>query len=227
MALIFDQDHTLGHYFWGTSRSDVLMGNGSGGVVIVGGAGNDNLSSGIVSHDAPRTWMYGDFVLPGFGHPVFLTGGRELGARPGNDILNYGFNIGAKGNEGADTYIFHGPGPKVAGHTATTPTVDFFEGDVLRFDGDQHNRAHPDGFMFTNFRGAEFERNGKQFFHLIETELHAYSNNPVVREQVDILGFRDDGRGEYHPVEIPFLGDDPSTAVNRWLHGEVGDHIFG
>jgi len=171
-------------YFAGGRGDDHLISNGTPGLTMVGGDGDDDLNPGIVKAGA-RTTLYGDGLLgaaDGFPeNPARLVydqpGSIAHRAHAGNDVLHIGMNITGKGGAGHDTYVVHGPVTDDYGLYARVWGFDWREDTIVL--------AHDEGITIDHIKADLVTRysDGSRLVSVKTFQMHGETDNPAIREQ--------------------------------------------
>lgn len=233
--ILIDKNHEPGHYFGGTRSHDEMIGNGTGGVVIFAGDGDDIINPGIIPPWEERVQIYGGVSLPGFGHPEKLTykGKGSIGSldNDGDDFLHGGGNVTAVGGSGNDTYIHHGRSTK------ESPFIlSGFDGgsDVLIFDHSDDRKFGGDGWKLAGYSLYDNYDNGDgtRTAHIKTAMIQGASLNPIVQEQWTQFQFSDRERGDHTPFLLEYEPGEFYDTLHDYFKdaasagGDVDQYIF-
>lgn len=217
MATLIWRNPAPGSILAGTPGNDRIIVDWASGIIVTGQGGRDDLRSAIPDpyavSDPHATYatMYGDQFVFGSPHPDRLEGNARA-----RDVLAGGYGWIMKGGAGPDDYEVHGNAPR-GPLICSLPQIDIRE-DTLLVDHSRTSRA-PDGFRLDQW---DIVRLDADTWRVTGVRLHAFSANPIVREQWVDLGFAPTGHNDartYHNFDV---GADTlaeaQAAANAELH---------
>lgn len=239
----------------GSERDDRIFFNGGDRgqdeprwVVIVGGAGDDEMTASPTFERGLRYSMYGDFNFGEDQDGVFNgpwargRGHSDHVTQAGNDTLHFGQGAHhVKGGlsdpsngryEQGDLYVGHG---QITVTRGPLPELRWFdpeigENDKLLIVRDDTDRGGPMGYTVSK---VKFDRLDDDTIRFRECIVTGYTENELIDRQAVRLGFLDrPGQGGDHDVILELDGRTPYETARDFLHdntrgGEPGTWADG